>query len=103
MSNINCPITRNHLCLPGLTLSFCFHRTRRAFEQKRDEDAARLVLQEQAGKESDAKHEEEEEDGDIKNFDLVKDKDKTLYKELGLAAAALAPLLRVIVNVPPLR
>ena len=61
------------------------------------------MLQEQAGKESDAKHEEEEDDGDIKNFDLVKDKDKTLYKELGLAAAALAPLLRVIVNVPPLR
>ena len=39
----------------------------------------------------------------MQDFNLKEDKDALLYKELKLAAAALSPLLRVIVNVPPRR
>ena len=44
-----------------------------------------------------------DDDGNIQNFNLKRDKTEILYKELGLASAALSPLLRVLINVPPRR
>lgn len=57
----------------------------------------------EAGEKELQDQEEEEEKKQEQDFNLKEDKDALLYKELKLAAAALSPLLRVIVNVPPRR
>ena len=81
---------------PILLNAFANTKEAKAKEEEKEEERKQK-------EEEDMKREEEKEEKEKRTFNLT-DKDTTqsvLFKELGIAACVLSPLLRVLVNVPP--